>query len=94
MLITNLLAQIAFGLLAMTICLPSMQEWGAIFHADQAAVQRTFSACVGGLLQQLMGALGAYTVGLVPHHGSMNLAWLMMGFTLAAPGAQVALHRR
>jgi hypothetical protein len=41
-----------------------------------------------------MGALGAYTVGLVPHHGSMNLAWLMMGFTLAALGAQVALHRR
>lgn len=27
-LIANLLAQIAFGLLAMTVCLPSMQEWG------------------------------------------------------------------
>jgi DHA1 family bicyclomycin/chloramphenicol resistance-like MFS transporter len=52
------------------------------------------AAAVAGLVQQLMGALGAYTVGLVPHHGSMNLAWLMMGFTLAALGAQVALHRR
>ena len=27
-LIANLLAQISLGLLAMTICLPSMQEWG------------------------------------------------------------------
>ena len=31
MLSTNLLAQIAFGLIAMTICLPSMQEWCALF---------------------------------------------------------------
>ena len=27
-LIANVLAQISFGLLAMTLCLPSMQEWG------------------------------------------------------------------
>jgi DHA1 family bicyclomycin/chloramphenicol resistance-like MFS transporter len=45
-LIANLLAQISLGLLAMTICLPSMQEWGAIFKADQADVQLTFSAYV------------------------------------------------
>ena len=44
LLIANLLGQITFGLLAMTICLPSMQEWGAIFGADQASVQLTFSA--------------------------------------------------
>ena len=37
LLIANLLAQLAFGLLAMTICLPSMQEWGAIFGSSQAA---------------------------------------------------------
>ena len=36
LLIANLIAQIAFGLLAMTICLPSMQEWGALFGARQS----------------------------------------------------------
>ncbi|MGB4120544.1 MAG: hypothetical protein WBK05_10190, partial [Burkholderiaceae bacterium] len=46
LLIANLMAQLAFGLLAMTICLPSMQEWGAIFDAGQAAVQLTFSGFV------------------------------------------------
>jgi DHA1 family bicyclomycin/chloramphenicol resistance-like MFS transporter len=51
-LIANLVAQLAFGLLAMTICIPSMQEWGAIFGSSQAAVQLTFSGYVvayGGL---------------------------------------------
>eukprot|EP01036_Dinobryon_divergens_P040867 gene40867-54097_t len=51
-LIANLIAQLAFGLLAMTICLPSMQEWGAVFGSDQASVQLTFSGYVvayGGL---------------------------------------------
>ena len=43
MLIANLLAQLAFGLLAMTICLPSMQEWSAMFNSSRAAVQLTFS---------------------------------------------------
>lgn len=58
-LIANLLAQLAFGLLAMTICIPSMQEWGAIFDAGQADVQLTFSGFVvayGGL-QLLYGPL-------------------------------------
>ena len=59
MLIANLLAQLAFGLLAMTICLPSMQEWGAIFGASQAAVQLSFSGFVVayGCLQLLYGPL-------------------------------------
>jgi DHA1 family bicyclomycin/chloramphenicol resistance-like MFS transporter len=51
-LIANLMAQMAFGLLAMTLCLPSMQAWGAIFALDQAHVQLTFSGLVvayGGL---------------------------------------------
>ncbi|MBU3725251.1 MAG: multidrug effflux MFS transporter [Burkholderiaceae bacterium] len=55
LLIINLLVQIAFGLMAMTICLPSMQQWGEIFSVGQPAVQLTFSAYVlayGGL--QLM----------------------------------------
>lgn len=58
-LIVNLLAQLAFGLLAMTICLPSMQEWGALFGASQAAVQLTFSGYVVtyGSMQLLYGPL-------------------------------------
>jgi MFS transporter, DHA1 family, multidrug resistance protein len=59
LLIANLLAQLAFGLLAMTICLPSMQEWSAIFGSSQAAVQLTFSGYVVayGLLQLVYGPL-------------------------------------
>ncbi|MBT9551314.1 MAG: multidrug effflux MFS transporter [Hydrogenophaga sp.] len=59
LLIANLLAQLAFGLLAMTICLPSMQEWGAIFGSSQAAVQLTFSGFVVtyGSMQLLYGPL-------------------------------------
>lgn len=58
-LIANLLAQLAFGLLAMTIGLPSMQEWPGIFGASQAAVQLTFSGYVltYGLLQLVYGPL-------------------------------------
>jgi DHA1 family bicyclomycin/chloramphenicol resistance-like MFS transporter len=58
-LIANVFAQIAFGLLAMTLCLPSMQEWGAIFDTPQADVQLTFSGYVVayGALQLLYGPL-------------------------------------
>ena len=58
-LVATLLAQVAFGLLAMTICLPSMQQWGAIFGASQARVQLTFSGYVVafGALQLLYGPL-------------------------------------
>jgi DHA1 family bicyclomycin/chloramphenicol resistance-like MFS transporter len=45
-LVANIIAQITFGLLAMTICLPSIQEWGQIFGAEQASVQLTFSGYV------------------------------------------------
>lgn len=82
-LIANLLAQIAFGLLAMTICLPSMQEWGAIFQADQAAVQLTFSAYVvayGGL-QLVYGPLS-------DRHGRKNV--LLVGLVLAGIGSLLA----
>ena len=55
----NLVAQLSFGLLAMTICLPSMQEWPATFAASQASVQLTFSGFVFayGCLQLLFGPL-------------------------------------
>ena len=51
------------------------------------------AAAVAGVAQQLLGALGGYTVGWVPHDGSVNLGLLMMGFTLAAITAQTVLHR-
>jgi len=82
-LIANLLGQIGFGLLAMTICLPSMQEWGAIFDADQAAVQLTFSAYVvayGGL-QLVYGPLS-------DRHGRKNL--LLSGLVLTGIGSLLA----
>lgn len=82
-LIANLLGQIAFGLLAMTLCLPSMQEWGAIFQADQAAVQLTFSAFVvayGGL-QLVYGPLSD-RLGRKPI--------LLFGLALAAAGSLMA----
>jgi DHA1 family bicyclomycin/chloramphenicol resistance-like MFS transporter len=58
-LIANLLAQLAFGLVAMTICIPSMQEWGAQFGTSQAAVQLTFSGYVAayGGFQLIYGPL-------------------------------------
>lgn len=55
----HLIAQMAYGLVAMTICLPSTQEWGAIFGATPAAVALTFSGFVltYGALQLVYGPL-------------------------------------
>ena len=52
------------------------------------------AAALAGLMQQLMGALGGYSAGLVSHQGSRNLGLLMLGFTLCALGAHVALRRQ
>ena len=82
-LIPNLLGQLAFGLLAMTICLPSMQDWPATFGASQAAVQLTFSGFVfayGGL-QLLYGPLSD-RLGRKPV--------LIAGLLLSALGALLA----
>ncbi|KQT10689.1 Bcr/CflA family efflux MFS transporter [Ramlibacter sp. Leaf400] len=59
LLMANLVAQLAFGLLAMTICLPSMQDWPTVFGATQAAVQLTFSGFVAayGGMQLVYGPL-------------------------------------
>lgn len=83
MLIANLVAQIAFGLLAMTICLPSMQEWGSTFQADQAAVQLTFSGYLiaFGVLQLVYGPLS-------DRHGRRRI--LMTGLALACVGSLLA----
>jgi len=55
----NLVAQIAYGLFAMTVCLPSMAEWGGVFGRPQDQVQLTFSGFVltYGLLQLVYGPL-------------------------------------
>ncbi len=57
--VANLMAQLAYGLFSMTICLPSMQEWGAIFGAGPSQVQLTFSgfALTYGALQLVYGPL-------------------------------------
>ena len=59
MILFNLVAQVVFGLLAMTICLPSMQEWGQIFGRDQADVQLTLSAFLVtyGAMQLIYGPM-------------------------------------
>lgn len=58
-LVANLVAQLALGLLAMTICLPSMQAWPAEFGATQGAVQIGFAGYVAayGLFQLFYGAV-------------------------------------
>ena len=79
-LIANLLGQIAFGLAIMTICLPSMQEWGLLFDTDQAGVQLTFSGYVAayGVLQLLYGPLS-------DRHGRRPV--LLLGLGLALVGS-------
>ena len=87
----NLIAQLAFGLLAMTICLPSMQDWPASFGASQAAVQLTLSAFIlayGGL--QLVWGPWSDRVGRKP----LLLAGLVLscaGSVLAALAPSLAL---
>ncbi|HXD39095.1 MAG TPA: hypothetical protein VN649_00925, partial [Ramlibacter sp.] len=51
------------------------------------------AAAVAGLMQQLTGAMGGFLVGLVPHQGPVNLALLMLGWTLLGLAAQLVLHR-
>ena len=82
-LIANVLAQISFGLLAMTLCLPSMQEWGAIFNTHQADVQLTFSGYVVayGALQLVYGPLS-------DRHGRKPI--LMLGLVVAGLASVMA----
>jgi DHA1 family bicyclomycin/chloramphenicol resistance-like MFS transporter len=79
----NLVAQLAYGLLAMTISLPSMQDWPTTFGSSQAAVQLTFS-----------GFIVAYG-GLQLVFGPLSDRWgrkplLLAGLVLACVGALLA----
>ncbi|MBC5785381.1 multidrug effflux MFS transporter [Ramlibacter sp. USB13] len=79
----NLISQLAFGLLAMTICLPSMQDWPAQFGASQAAVQLTLSAFIaayGGL--QLVWGPWSDRIGRKP--------LLLAGLVLSCAGSVFA----
>lgn len=76
----NLLCAIGFGLVAMTICLPSMPEWAQLFNVAQASVQLTFSMFVVafGVTQVVYGPLS-------DRYGRRRL--LLFGFGLAAVGS-------
>jgi DHA1 family bicyclomycin/chloramphenicol resistance-like MFS transporter len=83
LLILNIVAQMAFGLLAMTICLPSMQTWDTLFRVDAAAVQLTFSGYVVayGALQLLYGPLS-------DRHGRRRI--LLVGLALGGAASLAA----
>ena len=51
------------------------------------------AAAVGGLMQQLMGAVGGFLVGLVPHDTALGVGALMLAFTVCALLAQAGLRR-
>jgi len=78
--LANLLCAVGFGLVAMTICLPSMPQWAVLFDVAQANVQLTFSVFVVafGVTQVIYGPLS-------DRYGRRRL--LMFGFALAAAGS-------
>jgi DHA1 family bicyclomycin/chloramphenicol resistance-like MFS transporter len=51
------------------------------------------AAAVAGLMQQMMGALSGYAVGLVEHEGAVNLGLVMLAFAGTGALALVLLLR-
>lgn len=96
LLVANLIAQLAFGLLAMTLCIPSMQEWGAIFGASQAHVQLSFSGYVvayGGL-QLLYGPLSDRLGRRRVLLAGLGLAFVGSVLAALAPGLDALIAAR
>ena len=58
-----------------------------------ALLKRLMSAAVAGLMQQLMGAVGGFSVGLLPAANAGYLAILMLGFALIGVTAQSRLGK-
>jgi DHA1 family bicyclomycin/chloramphenicol resistance-like MFS transporter len=79
----TLLALLAFGLLSMTICLPSMQQWAQQLNTTQAQVQLTFGAYVVayGAFQLVYGPLS-------DRHGRRPM--VMIGLAVAVVGMAMA----
>lgn len=86
-----LVSQMALGLLAMTLCVPSMLDWPAIFGGSTAEVQMTFSAYVAlyGLMQLVWGPLSD-RVGRRPVLLA-GLAVSLLGAALAAVADSLAV---
>ena len=82
-LIGNLLAQIGFGLLAMTLCLPSMQAWAGLFDTSQSVVQLVFSVYV-----LAYGGLQLFFGPLSDRLGRRRV--LMIGLTVGLLGSLIA----
>ncbi|WBY01929.1 MFS transporter [Ramlibacter tataouinensis] len=107
LLTANLVAQLAFGLLAMTICLPSMQDWTGEFQASEAAVQLTFAGFVAayGCMQLVYGplsdrigrkrvlliGLSVSLVGLLVAAAAPNLTVLTLGRVLQGAGSAAGM---
>lgn len=106
-LMATLLLQITFGVVAMTLCLPSMPTWATEFGASQASVQLTFSAYVaafGGLQlvygpwsdrigrkPLLLGGMALVLLGSVIAALSPNLAVLVLGRVLQGAGGAAGM---
>ncbi len=82
-LIVNLIAQIAFGLVAMTVCLPSMPDWAGAFGRPQDQVQLTFSGFVL--------AYGAMQLGYGPLSDRFGRrAMILIGLAVCVAGSVMA----
>ena len=95
-LVALLLGQLAFGLFAMTLCIPSMQEWPTLLDATQAQVQLTFSGYVfayGGF-QLIHGPLSD-RIGRKPVLlGGMVMAIAGTALAIVAPDVQWLIAAR